>query len=241
MGDFHRLANGYIGKSKSHERFVRRSVLLKVISFTQNKYSEQSFNDIQQGFKNQPEATAIASVWNPISKTQFQASVLRKNEFDLIAAKSDDLKAHMFRSTYCDIWRVFDDFRIDLCCEIGIKIGKPEFERRKLSYPEHLEKAFKKIGLSSYPNQLGDWNQKNVKYIVALARFRRNAIEHNDGFVDTKALDRWTDPLSSAPYNDGDSVEVGPKEVGELIAFVETFAEDMDKRAIELLAKIADD
>ena len=253
MSDFHRLREGYIGVSESHRRFVRRLALVKVFIFPatdksslENSATEdpkKSLRVIQQHFNNPAQPSSLAMVTNLISQTQFQAIVLRRNEFELMATETDlnKLKSYMFPPIYSDTWRVFDDFRIDLCCEINTMLGNPDVDRWKLSKHKPLEEAYERIRLALYPNQLADWNQKKIRYLIALARFTRNAIEHRDGYVDAKSLSQWTDtPFSSAPYYDGDFVKAGPKEVGELIAFVETLAEDMDKRAIKKFPKIAD-
>jgi hypothetical protein len=234
MSDFHRLAGAYISKGDSHKRFLRRLALLKVFVFSAIENSKKSLQDIQDNFTSNEQAASLAMVTHPICKTKFQSIVLRRDEFEIIASDADKLKSQMFQSTYCDIWRVFEDYRIDLFCEIIDLSGGPEPDRWKLSFHEHLENAYKDIRLALYPNQMDDFNLRRIRYFVALARFTRNAIEHRDGLVDSKSLSKWIDqPFSSPPFNVGDHVDAGPMEVGELISFVETLAEDMDKRAIK--------
>ena len=170
------------------------------------------------------------------SRTKFQAVLVRRNEIQLIQESLGEINLHLIKSAYCDVWRVFDDFTIDLVIELAASLNKPEFDRWRLGHSENLLDAYKQVGLSFFPNSLGELNQSRVRYAVALARFQRNAIEHRDGVVDQKALDKWTDkPNSSPPFSVGQVVSIDMGQLGDLANLAESFAEDLDKRAIRLV------
>lgn len=197
----------------------------------------KNLDSLMASFSDQVEAAgkrgrgefAVGMVTRGISTSQFKGITIRGNESSLVASNSDEFQTQIFFKAFAEIHRIFTDYTIDLIEEIAVKVPMLA-EYGDLSYRATRDKAFNSIGLSVLPSaDVGGRSPEEVALRLNDVECTRHVIEHNNGYVDKRFLER----NRRYPYKLGDRVRAGPEQIGEAIAEVETVAEDLNERAMK--------
>jgi hypothetical protein len=185
--------------------------------------------DIEDARKRGTGEFAIGIVTKGISPTQFKGINIRENESNLIAKDFQEFQSQIYGKSFTEVHRIFVDYMIDLFNEILAIHPKPK-KYPYLSYKKNRDKAFNDISLDVLPStNTGGATLVELKNRLNDLETTRHLLEHNNGIVNKHFLQR----VSTTTYKLGERINIGPEEIGEVIALVETIAEDLNKRALK--------
>ena len=230
---FDELGEAYIGLNKAHLRFKQKITNEKVFVYIFMKNRKQLFSFLQQKIedtrKTYGNKFSLGIITKGDSQTSLKAIIIRANENDLIAKNFEEFESQIYSKVFSEIHRIFVDYTIDLYNEI-IQSHQELPKYNNLSYKHSRETAYNDIGLSIMPvHDIGGSTVEKLKVRMNLLESTRHVIEHNDGIVDEKFLQK--NPNSS--LNLGEKIDIRTEQIGEVIAMVEVLAEDLNKRALD--------
>ena len=228
-----RTTRAYIGPNISHHQFVQKITNEKVFIYLMVRNKDSLFStfhkNIEEARKQGAKEFAIAIVTKVISPTQFKGINIRHNESNLIAKDFQEFQSQIYGKSFTEVHRIFVDYMIGLFNEI-IAMHPRLKKHDYLSYKKNRDRAFSNIGLDILPRiDTGGTSPLELKNRLNDLEITRHLLEHNNGIVDKHFLER----VSTTTYKLGERINIGSEQIGEVIALVETIAEDLNKRALK--------
>lgn len=231
-----RLTRAYIGPNKAHQQFVQKIttekvfvfLVMKTKKFLASTFKEEIETARQKSREMGSKEFSIGIITKPISPTQSKGIFIRENESTFIAKDFAEFEAQVYSKAFTEIYRIFVDYQIDLYREIAeTHPGTQKYDR--LSFAEPREKAFNQIGLKIIPEkETGGSTPQELERRFNELESTRHVLEHNNGIADENFLKH--NPITTRRL--GERLSVGPEQIGEAIALVETLSEDLNKRAV---------
>lgn len=231
MNKFIRLQEAYFGNNVPNRSFLNKLTSIKILYYNHTHYGKVAFKDMKKQFLSIPRNTegeaSFGLVTKGISQKSFKAILFRRNELELNSY--EDYFNQGIKIIYCDIFRVFNDYLIDMYDFLSEKIDSIP-EKSKLSRWGDLVEAYKNQHFSIIPpngnnERTADWFKIELNKLQNC----RHVIVHNNGIIDIDFLNR----CQSTSYKVGDLLEISTEEIGDAINFVETLVESIDTRINE--------
>lgn len=235
-----RLGIGYIGHNLSHKRFAVKIARLKVFTYVFLANSEDLFNRLVGEFEAQKNKvghqTALAIVTEGGSRATFKTLILRYNEVHQIANSIEDIQNQVYHMLFCDVYRVFSDYQIDLYNEIAPLAGLQQ--RDDLGWKKNRNEAIGSINLSVLPRGgLKDFTVDQLRIKLVEIENIRHLLEHKDGVVDSQFLAR----CQTTNYKLGDLIDVKPVMLSETIHLCESLVESLNLSAFRQYSSLNPD
>jgi len=231
------MTEAYIGLNKAHQQFVQKMTNEKVFVYLIMENKDSLFASFQEKIDDARQRSikmgscefSIGIITKVISPTQLKGITIRPNESTLIVEDFAQFESQVYGKAFAEIHRIFVDYQIDLYREIVQKCPSMQ-ERDNLSYKGPRQDAFEEIGLRILPGKdIGGSTSKDLETRLHALECTRHLIEHSSGIVD----ERFLKLNPGTPLSIGQRIPVGPEQIGEAIALIETLAEDLNKRAVQ--------
>jgi len=228
-----RTARAYIGHNKAHQQFVRKVTNEKIFVYLIMKNMENLIStfhtEVDAIRRAGHKEFALAIVTKVVSPTQFKAINVRENESALIAENSEAFQSQVYGKAFSEVHRIFVDYTVGLLDEILSKTPNPK-KYDDISYKRIRDKAYDDVGISILPGKdIGGITADEIWDRLNNLENTRHVIEHNNGIVDEHYLQR--NPKKR--HKLGERIVIGPEQIGEAIALVETLAEDLNRRVLD--------
>ncbi len=215
----------YRGPNRSHRKFYENYGYLNALYYLVVSCRERLQAKLNEDL--QKPGVAVGVVTHPVSRTQFQAVVVHKDDARRMANDFGGFMLTFQQQTIVSAYRVLITYLAEFLLEAheARLIDLPEKDVRRLREgflsPKKLGEIYKGVGI---PITATDDEAARFKALVAT----RNVIEHNDGLVNEEYL-RLT---SGADLSVGDNAPTSSKEVGEALAIAEWLSNSVNQRGL---------
>lgn len=231
-GNLERTTRAYIGHNKAHRQFVQKITNEKIFVCSIMKNMGNLISTFQKDVdavrRTGHKEFALAVVTKVVSPTQFKAINVRENESALIAENSQAFQSQVYGKAFAEVHRIFVDYTVDLLDEILNRTPNPK-KYDDMSRKKIRDKAYDDVGICILPGKdTGGITADEIRDRLNDLENTRHVIEHNNGIVDERYLQR--NPKTR--HKLGERIVIGPEQIGEAIALVETLAEDLNERVL---------